>query len=118
MSHPSHSEPETSCLLTHNVIRWFADHYLTGTADVDNWRASPARMDKLAGLPPAYVMTAGADPLRDEGDEYARRLSEAGVAVAYKTYPGQFHGFITMGKILPKANTALHEMGEWLKGLD
>jgi acetyl esterase len=63
------------------------------------------------------VLTAGADPLRDEGDEYARRLSDAGVAVAYKTYPGQFHGFITMGKILPKANTALHEMGEWLKGL-
>jgi acetyl esterase len=118
MSHPSHSEPETSCLLTHNVIRWFADHYLTSKADVDNWRASPARVENLKDLPPAYVMTAGADPLRDEGDEYARRLSDAGVAVAYKTYPGQFHGFITMGKILPKANTALHEMGEWLKGLD
>jgi acetyl esterase len=116
MSHPSHSEPETSCLLTHNVIRWFADHYLASKSDVDNWRASPARMDNLTGLPPAYVLTAGADPLRDEGDEYARRLSEAGVAVTYKTYPGQFHGFITMGKILPKANTALHEMGEWLKG--
>jgi acetyl esterase len=117
MSHPSHSEPETSCLLTHNVIRWFADHYLTSKADVDNWRASPARVENLKDLPPAYVLTAGADPLRDEGDEYARRLSDAGVAVAYKTYPGQFHGFITMGKILPKANTALHEMGEWLKGL-
>jgi acetyl esterase len=118
MSHPSHSEPETSCLLTHNVIRWFADHYLTSKADVDNWRASPARVENLKDLPPAYVLTAGADPLRDEGDEYARRLSDAGVAVEYKTYPGQFHGFITMGKILPKANTALHEMGEWLKGLD
>ncbi len=55
MSHPSHSEPETSCLLTHNVIRWFADHYLTSKADVDNWRASPARVENLKDLPPAYV---------------------------------------------------------------
>ncbi|UZE46679.1 alpha/beta hydrolase [Rhodopseudomonas sp. P2A-2r] len=117
MTHPSHSEPETDCLLTHNVIRWFRDHYLNGAADVDNWRASPARVDDLAGLPPAYVITAGADPLRDEGDEYADRLRDAGVAVSNKTYPGQFHGFITMGKILPRANDALHDIGAWLKAL-
>ncbi|WP_445488315.1 alpha/beta hydrolase [Rhodopseudomonas sp. RCAM05734] len=117
MTHPSHSEPETDCLLTHNVIRWFRDHYLNGADDVDNWRASPARVDDLAGLPPAYVITAGADPLRDEGDEYADRLRDAGVAVSNKTYPGQFHGFITMGKILPRANDALHDIGAWLKAL-
>jgi acetyl esterase len=117
MTHPSHSEPETSCLLTHTVIRWFRDHYLSGPDDVDNWRASPARVDDLAGLPPAYVLTAGADPLRDEGDEYAERLRGAGVAVDYKTYPGQFHGFVTMGKILPKANVVLHDIGAWLKAL-
>jgi len=115
MSHPSHSEPETDCLLTHSVMRWFADHYLAGPADIDNWRASPARMENLKGLPPAYVLIAGADPLRDEGTEYARRLADAGVAVTHKAYPGQFHGFITMGKILPKANDALHEIGGWLK---
>jgi acetyl esterase len=117
MTHPSHSEPETSCLLTHTVIQWFRDHYLNGPDDVDNWRASPARVDDLAGLPPAYVLTAGADPLRDEGDEYAARLKTAGVAVASKTYPGQFHGFVTMGKILPRANEALHDIGAWLKAL-
>jgi acetyl esterase len=117
MTHPSHSEPETDCLLTHNVIRWFRDQYLNGAADVDNWRASPARVDDLAGLPPAYVLTAGADPLRDEGDEYAERLRDAGVAVSTKTYPGQFHGFITMGKILPRANDALRDIGAWLKAL-
>jgi acetyl esterase len=117
MTHPSHREPETDCLLTHNVIRWFRDHYLNGKEDIDNWRASPARVDNLAGLPPAYVLTAGADPLRDEGDEYAMRLKDAGVAVATKTYPGQFHGFVTMGKILPKANEALHDIGAWLKAL-
>ncbi|WP_458758198.1 alpha/beta hydrolase [Afipia sp. TerB] len=117
MSHPSHSEPETDCLLTHNVIRWFRDHYLNGTGDADNWRASPARAQTFAGLPPAFVLTAGADPLRDEGDEYAQRLREAGVAVEYRSYPGQFHGFITMGKLLPKAGVAMHDIGAWLKTL-
>lgn len=115
MSHPSHSEPETDCLLTHNTMRWFSDHYLTGPGDIDNPRASPARVKDLTRLPPAYVLTAGADPLRDEGVEYAQRLMDAGVAVTTKTYPGQFHGFVTMGKILPKANEALHDIGGWLK---
>lgn len=117
MTHPSHSEPETSILLTHSVIRWFKDHYLNGPEDVEDWRASPARVEKLEGLPPAFVLTAGADPLRDEGDEYAKRLGDAGVAVKHRTFPGQFHGFFTMGKLLPQADVAAREIGEWLKGL-
>jgi len=118
MTHPSHSEPETSILLTHSVIRWFRDHYLNGAADVHDWRASPARARTLIGLPPAYVLTAGADPLRDEGAEYARRLKEAGVAVTYRHFPGQFHGFFTMGKLLQQANVAATEIGVWLKALN
>lgn len=117
MSHPSHSEPETNALLTHSVVRWFRGHYLSKEADSGDWRASPAVVEQLEGLPPAIVLTAGADPLRDEGDEFARRLSDAGVPVAHRTYPGQFHGFITMGKLLPKANDALREIGNWLKAL-
>jgi len=117
MTHPSHSEPETDCLLTHAVMLWFRDHYLNSPGDIDNPRASPARVDNLAHLPPAYVLTAGADPLRDEGNAYAQQLQDAGVAVTYETYPGQFHGFITMGKLLPKANQALHEIGGWLKDI-
>jgi acetyl esterase len=117
MTHPSHSEPETSVLLTHSVIRWFRDHYLNGAADVADWRASPARAATLAGLPPAYVLTAGADPLRDEGDEYASRLKQAGVAVTHRTFAGQFHGFFTMGKLLQQANVAAGEIGGWLKSL-
>jgi acetyl esterase len=118
MTHPSHSEPETSILLTHSVIRWFRDHYLNGPADIGDWRASPARAETLIGLPPAYVLTAGADPLRDEGDEYAQRLRAAGVGVTYRTFPGQFHGFFTMGKLLQQANVAAHEIGAWLKALN
>lgn len=117
MTHPSHSEPETSAILTHTVIRWFRDHYIGGASDGEDWKASPARAGTLAGLPPAFVLTAGADPLRDEGDEYAQRLGDAGVPVTYRSYPGQFHGFITMGKILPKAGVALREIGDWLKAL-
>jgi acetyl esterase/lipase len=118
MTHPSHSEPETSILLTHSVIRWFRDHYLNGAADVGDWRASPARAKTLIGLPPAYVLTAGADPLRDEGDEYAHRLKQAGVPVTYRHFPGQFHGFFTMGKLLQQANVAAGEIGVWLKALN
>jgi acetyl esterase len=116
-THPSHSEPETSILLTHSVTRWFYDQYLASAADVHDWRASPARAKTLIGLPPAYVLTAGADPLRDEGDEYAARLKQAGVAVTYRHFPGQFHGFFTMGKLLQQANVAASEIGGWLKAL-
>ena len=118
MTHPSHREPETSILLTHTVIRWFRDHYLTSAADGDDWRASPARLKTLTGLPPAYVLTAGADPLRDEGEEYAKRLEQAGVAVTYRAFPGQFHGFFTMGKLLDQANVAARDIGVWLRALN
>jgi len=118
LTHSSHSEPETSILLTHSVVRWFRAHYLKGAADIDDWRASPARAKTLIGLPPTYVLTAGADPLRDEGDEYAKRLKEAGVPVTYRTFPGQFHGFFTMGKLLQQANVAAREIGDWLMALN
>jgi acetyl esterase len=117
MSHPSHSEPETSILLTHSVIKWFCNHYLNGAADIDHWKASPARAKTLAGLPPSYVLTAGADPLRDEGAEYAARLKRDGVPMTYRHFPGQFHGFFTMGKLLQQANVALSEIAGWLKVL-
>jgi acetyl esterase len=118
MKYPSHSEPETSILLTHTVIKWFRDHYLSNPADGRDWRASPGIARTLTGLPPAYVLTAGADPLRDEGDDYAARLKDAGVAVTYRSFPGQFHGFFTMGKLLQQANVAASEIGAWLKALN
>ncbi len=115
--HASHRDPTTSILLTHSVITWFMDNYMGG-ADINDWRCSPARVKSLAGLPPAYVLTAGGDPLCDEGDEYAKRLKADGVSVAYRHFPGQFHGFFTMGKLLNQANVAVSEIATWLKGLD
>jgi acetyl esterase len=115
LTHPSHSEAETSVLTTHSLIRWFRDHYLNADHDAHDWRASPARIKDLAGLPPTYIITAGADPLRDEGQEYAARLQQAGVPTVHRSFPGQFHGFVTMGKLLPQANVAIAEVGAWLK---
>jgi acetyl esterase len=118
MTHASHRDPETGVLLTHVLMRWFRDHYLADPAEIDDWRASPLRMANLKDLPPAFVLTVGADPLHDEGDEFATRLKLAGVAVTRLDYPGQFHAFITMGRILPKANELIDEIAAWLKALN
>jgi acetyl esterase/lipase len=75
------------------------------------------RVQGFSGSRPP-VLRNGFDPLRDEGDEYARRLNEAGVAVTHRTFPGQFHGFFTMGKLLQQANVAADEIGVWLKALN
>lgn len=114
-SHPSHKEEDTSVLLTHPLIKWFYDHYIPNKDDNADWRASPARVKDLSGLPRAYVITAGADPLRDEGDEYAERLRKAGVSVVHSYYPGQFHGFISFGRLLPESSQLIREIGSWLR---
>lgn len=115
MAHPSHANPDADVLLTNSLMRWFINHYLTGEADVDDWRASPSRAKDLRGLPRAFVMTAGADPLHDEGVAYKDRLQASGVEVTYVDYPGQFHGFWTMGKLIPEANKLTSEVARWLK---
>src|SRR4029450_4272837 len=73
-------------LLTRDSMRWFKNHYLKSSSDADDWRASPLRAASLAGLPPALVITAGFDPLRDEGAAYAARMTEAGGLVDYICY--------------------------------
>jgi acetyl esterase len=115
MSHPSHSDPETIIQLTHSLCRYFYGHYLNSPADAEDWRVSPARIKDLKGLPPAFVLTARADPLYDEGEEFSQRLKQAGVAVTHRSYSGQFHGFITMGRLIPEANQAVHEISGWLR---
>jgi acetyl esterase len=66
-------------------------------------------------MPPAFVMTAGFDPLVDEGRKYAERMKGEGVAVEYKNYPDMVHGFITMGRVVDTANTALADCARALK---
>lgn len=72
-------------------------------------RASPLRADDLSGLAPAYIVTAGLDPLRDEGYAYAVRLRQAGVGVTYNSYEGQIHGFLSMIAAVDQARIAFHQ---------
>ncbi|MCC6210880.1 MAG: alpha/beta hydrolase [Burkholderiales bacterium] len=94
-------------LLTRKVMHYFRGHYLPDRSDWADWRASPLLAKSLAGLPRAYVLTAGFDPLLDEGLAYAERLKKEGVATEYRNYPDMVHGFITMGRVLDTANAAL-----------
>jgi len=84
-------------LLTRADMAWFYDHYLGGRTDaVADWRLSPILHERHDGLPAAIVITAGYDPLRDEGEAYAEKLRQAGVAVRHTRYDGEIHGFFGM----------------------
>jgi acetyl esterase len=106
----SYLENATGYLLTREGMRWFWTHYLAREAQGREPHASPLRAPSLAGLPPALVIIAEHDPLRDEGEAYAARLRDAGVPVTLTRYPGMIHGFIRMTRILDKARTALDEI--------
>jgi acetyl esterase len=95
-------------------VAWFRDHYLPCAEDALDPRASPLRADDLSGLPPALIQTAEFDVLRDEGQAYARRLSEAGVAVQYICYRGQLHAFYGMMGAVDAVEDALQEVALFL----
>jgi acetyl esterase len=82
--------------LQRETMRWFWNHYVPNPADADNPLVSPLRAADLGGLPPAFIATAEFDPLRDHGEMYGERLSEAGVPVIVKRYDGMIHGFYWM----------------------
>jgi acetyl esterase len=115
METESHRRFGEGHLLTRTSMTWFQLMYLNGAEDQKDWRASPLKAASLANLPPALVIVAGNDPLRDEGEAYAKALHAAGNRVTFREFPGSIHGFITMGKVLPQANEALAEMGEALQ---
>jgi acetyl esterase len=93
---PSYVDPENQLLLTRDAMVWFWDHYVPDIARRTEPDASPLRAASLAGLPPAVVLTAEHDVLRDEGETYAERLREAGVSVDFRRHEGQTHGFFTL----------------------
>ncbi len=109
-SFPSVKENGEGFLLTAEAMAWFSGHY-AGPADIDDRdpMMSPIYAADLAQLPPALVITAEFDPLRDEGEAYAMRLRQAGVAVQTSRYDGMIHGFFTMTKITPRAREAIGE---------
>jgi len=115
MAHPSIKRNGEGYLLTEKSMLYFRSHYLPDPKDWLDWRASPLLAKSLAKLPPAFVLTAGFDPLVDEGKEYAERMRKEGVKVEYRNYPDMVHGFITMGRVLDTANAALADCATALK---
>ena len=111
----SYADLAEGYMLTRDSMRWFRAHYLSKEEDALDWRVSPIRATSLAGLPPALVITAGFDPLRDEGQAYALRLSEAGVSVDAVCFGGMIHGFVPMGRLIDTSFRAVTLIADSLR---
>lgn len=109
LDRPSMIENATGCLLERSDMEWFWSLYDPDGAAAKDRRAIPLEAPDLRGLPPALVITAEHDPLRDEGEEYGARLDAAGVAVTVTRYSGVFHGFFGMHGLLDAATAAMAE---------
>jgi acetyl esterase len=116
MDTPSFRRFAQGYLLTSPAMEWFYTQYLNTVDERRDWRCSPLRAASLANLPPAFVLTAGFDPLRDEGEAYGARLArESGSPVTVWRQPGQIHGFLPMGKLIAAAGPTIDKLGAALK---
>jgi acetyl esterase len=105
----SYVDPDNQQILTKEAMVWFWDHYVPDAAQRSEPDASPLRAESLEGLPPAVVLTAEHDVLRDEGEAYAERLREAGVPVDFRRHEGQMHGFFTF-LVLPGSERGFQQV--------
>jgi acetyl esterase len=113
---PSRRENAKGYLLTKDMLDWSRHQYLRNDADAMRPEASPLLEADLKGLPPALVITAEYDPLRDEGERYAEKLRDAGVAVAVRRFSGAIHAFFILGGVMDQAKQAIQESGVALHG--
>ena len=109
----SYEEFRDGPFLTAAGMKWFLDHYLSGGGSTEDTRVSPALAAEpaLAASPPTLVITAECDPLRDEGEAYARRLESLGVPTMVKRYDGMIHAFVSFADFLDDGQAALEEAG-------
>jgi acetyl esterase len=112
---PSHQTFAEGYLLDAATMDWFLKHYLTSPEDATDPRCSPLFEGELGGLPPAMVVTAGFDPLRDEGEAYAHELRKAGTQVELVCEEGLIHGFLNMGAIIRPAQAAVRRVAQSLR---
>ncbi len=111
----SHHKFRDGYVLTRNTITWFYRQYLKSDKDEKDFRFAPLILDDLSGLPEAFILVAGYDPLRDEGVDYARRLIEAGNRVRLSNYDGMIHGFYLMGGAVDAARRAVSESAQVMR---
>jgi acetyl esterase len=114
---PSYEKNAEGYGLTRDTMKWFWNHYLTHPSEGAHPHASPLRAADFTGLPPALVITAEYDPLRDEGELYAERLRRAGVSTALSRYDSVNHGFMFWVGLVDKAGAAMNQAVHWLRGV-
>ncbi len=114
----SHHELGEGYFLTRAGMEWFTGHYLASADQARLPEVSPLLAPNLSGLPPALVITAEFDPLRDEGEAYARRLQQAGVQVSVSRYPGMIHGFISMRGVLAGGRQGIQEAASFIRSVN
>jgi acetyl esterase len=114
---PSHRENGEGYFLTIDDMEWFHNNYLPSPDDGNDPLASPLHAEDLSGLPPAIVVTAEFDPLRDDGDAYAEALQKAGVKVIHRRFDGLVHGFFGFGPFSAMASQAIEQVCEDLREL-
>ncbi|MCI0787466.1 MAG: alpha/beta hydrolase [Chloroflexi bacterium] len=112
---PSYGENGDGYSLTRDSMRWYWMHYLVDNEDANNPYAAPMMAEDLSGLPPALVITAEYDPLRDEGEAYAHKLEAAGVPTHCTRYDGMMHGFFGASAVLDKGKQAIDEASRELR---
>jgi acetyl esterase len=111
----SHRDLAEGHVIPRDRVRWYMEQYLRNEADRADVRASPLRAPRLAGQPPTLIVTAGFDPLRDEGRAYGDRLREAGVDVVDLEYPGQIHAFVSLTRAIPQGMACTLEIADYLR---
>lgn len=111
----SYRDLEEGYFLGRSEMAWFGGHYLLSPEAGRNPEASPLLAPDLSRLPPALVITAEFDPLRDEGEAYAKRLQQAGVPAILTRYPGMIHGFFVMRGVLSSGQQAIREVAEFIR---
>jgi acetyl esterase len=115
LSQPSQALDADGLLVSGPTMVWFRDQYLKTEAERRDWRASPLLAERLSGVAPCFLVTAGGDPLCDEGRAYASRLAQEGVRLTYEHWPGQLHGFFTANPAAPAARRALATLSAALR---
>ncbi len=115
LTRPSVIEFAQGPVLTLAAMLWFREHFHGHESELTDPRAYPALAEDHTGLPPACVLTAEIDPIRDAGESYANTLAHAGVLTTLKRYNGVFHGFFTMGSAMGKTREAVADAAAWLK---